>query len=121
MTGTTEALKRQLVTKVWADMQMTEDVVMGGVQLLAVVILLGYHHLVQMRGREVAVHYLQEVVGTGHAGVFEQVISLINCATGNFFLVYCVAAVGDDFKMKFTKNEISKIDSMVCVFYKCQR
>jgi hypothetical protein len=53
-------------------MQMTEDVVMHGAQLLAVVILLGCR-LVQMPGGSALAVHLQEVVGTGRAGMVEEV------------------------------------------------
>jgi hypothetical protein len=67
---------RQLVTKARTDMQMTEDVVMDGVQLLVVVILLLGHLLIQMHGGSAAEVHLQEGFGTDHAGMVEQLILL---------------------------------------------
>jgi len=59
---------RQLVTKAQTDMQMTEDVVMDGVQLLVVIILLLGRLLIQMHGGSAAEVHLQEGFGTNHAG-----------------------------------------------------
>jgi len=59
---------RQLVTKARTDMQMIEDVVMDGVQLLVVVILLLGRLLIQMHGGSAAEVHLQEGFGTDHAG-----------------------------------------------------
>jgi len=68
MIGVSYLWIRQLVTKVLANMQMTEGVAMVGAQLLAVVILLGCR-LVQMHGGSALVAHLQEVLGTGRAGI----------------------------------------------------
>jgi hypothetical protein len=54
-------------------MQMTEDVVMDGAQLLAVVILLGCR-LVQMHGGSALAVHLQEVIGIDHEGIVEETI-----------------------------------------------
>jgi hypothetical protein len=51
-------------------MQMTEDVVMDGVQLVIVVFLLG-RLLIQMHGGLVVAVHLQERFGIDHAGMIE--------------------------------------------------
>jgi hypothetical protein len=67
-------------------MQMTEDVVMHGAQLLAVVILLGCR-LVQMPGGSALAVHLQEVVGTGRAGMVQEVTTFFFVFFEGYFLL----------------------------------
>jgi hypothetical protein len=60
-------------------MQMIEDAVMDGVQLVVMVILLGCL-LIQMHGGLAVAVHLQEGFGIDHAGMMEQVTNFIDHA-----------------------------------------
>jgi len=81
-------------------MQMTEDAVMDGVQLVVVVILLGCL-LIQMHGGLTVAVLLQEGFGTDHAGMMEQVTNFIDCASIGILVMCSLHIVCKQLEMLF--------------------